>query len=176
MNETSLRVTYTVPDLIQRLVGARTWLATWRAGTPVLRSVYHPGSWPADRPIEARCYSGLHWSGRARLATARHTGPAPDRSCLCGIYALKSRTGLAAYPPWKGGAFSVMGIAYGWGHFIEGSEGWRAQFARCVALLGTPVARENDIADRFEVEAWLEAARDRYRIPILDDWPQEVSP
>jgi hypothetical protein len=69
--------------------------------------------------------------------------PAPQRDCACGLYALQEPWDFAGYLPARHFGVSyqantVIGVVAGWGRAFRGKHGWRAQFARPVALYSTP--------------------------------------
>jgi len=146
-----------VPDGVSPLVGYREW-SLRRIGdpSPELFSLFHPTVWPSDRPLTATCLRPLSWPYRA--------GPGhrdvPDDSCECGIYAYL-RPDFETLHGARGP--KVRGIVVGWGRYVLGSSGWRAQHARLLALLEHPGHPEalRRIATRFGVPvvASLEDAR-----------------
>lgn len=154
--------TATTPDGIGPLVGFREWsLRKLGERVPELFSLFHPTGWPADRPITAVCLRPMTWPYRA--------GPAhrevPDDGCECGIYAYLDpdfETLHGARGP------KARGIVAGWGRYVLGTNGWRSEHARLVALLDHPEHPESvrRVADRFGVPTVtsLEDAR----IGILD--------
>ena len=75
----------------------------------------------------------------------------PHESCQCGIYAFRR----PEFESLNGaGGPKVRGIVFGWGRYILGTLGWRAQFARLVALLETGDEPElvGALAERYRVE------------------------
>jgi hypothetical protein len=146
-----------VPDGVSPLVGYREW-SLRRIGdpSPELFSLFHPTVWPGDRPLTAICLRPMTWPYRA--------GPGhrdvPDDACECGIYAYL-RPDFETLHGARGP--KVRGIVVGWGRYVLGSSGWRAQHARLVALLEHPEHPEalRRIATRFGVPvvASLEDAR-----------------
>jgi hypothetical protein len=150
----------TVEPLAQPLVGFRRWgcrrgglySGIFVAGTfvpnPALRIVAPraiPMPWPTDHDRYARCY-----------ALAGHD--APQAGCGCGYsayYALPDDPDLPAPE-------AVWGAIVAWGRVIECERGFRAEYARPVALLDrlSPL-------DRREGGQRLQRAADAYRIPLL---------
>ena len=150
----------TPEPVAQPLVGFRRWGAR-RGGlysgifvagrfvpTPALAMIAPraiPMPWPADHDRNARCF-----------ALAGHD--APHASCGCGYsayYALPD-------PPDLPAPEAVWGAVVAWGRVVECERGFRAEFARPLALLEL----RNPI-DRREAGQRLERAADRYAIPLL---------
>jgi hypothetical protein len=90
---------------------------------------------------EASC-DATRWTLRGRRA--RHPGrAAPQRDCGCGLYALQAPWDFAGFLPRRhfgvsDEANAVVGVVAGWGRAFRGKHGWRAQFAKPVALYWTP--------------------------------------
>ena len=129
-----------IPDGIEPVVAFRSWYLG-DAGT--LLSMNHT-AWPVRQTMEAKCerqgkaISGFTMmSGRSGTTMLidfsevdnlnddgeQHT---PGESCSCGIYAAK-RIDLAM--SYFSGPQCVIGEVYMWGKIIEGTEGWRSQYA-----------------------------------------------
>lgn len=134
---------YEVPDGITPLVGFRGWLikdaALWSV-YPDIRKV----EWPVGSPLNSEC---LPPNRRVEYDDPRIVNPpkhywAPHIACTCGIYALhdypKPWTELdgktvKADRPWPSSA--VTGMIHGWGHIVVGDKGFRAQYAKPIALV-----------------------------------------
>jgi hypothetical protein len=104
-----------------------------------------PSPWPTDHDRRAKCF-----------ALAGHD--APHRSCGCGFsayYALPDEPDLPAPE-------AVWGAVVAWGRVVECERGFRAEYARPVALLEPSSQR-----DRGEGGRRLERAAESYRIPLL---------
>lgn len=69
-------------------------------------------AWPADAPLVAKCENGC-------------TEP-PCEHHTCGIYAGGNREEAQNYADEKN---ELIGLVYGWGRYVRGGDGWRAQFA-----------------------------------------------
>ena len=139
-----------VPDGIVPLVGYREWsIRTEPIGRPPrLLSLFHPTMWPHDQPFSAVCLRPMTWPERS---TAPIHTVVPDESCRCGIYAFRR----PEFESLNGAAGpKVRGIVFGWGRYVLGTLGWRAQFARLVALLALDEDPElvGDLAERYHVE------------------------
>jgi hypothetical protein len=139
-----------VPDGIVPLIGYREWSIRREPGGrhPRLLSLFHPTTWPYDRPFSAVCLRPISWPERSTRPF--HDG-VPDESCQCGIYAFRR----PEFESLNGaGGPKVRGIVFGWGRYVLGTLGWRTQFARLVALLARDEDPElvNDLANRYRVE------------------------
>jgi hypothetical protein len=105
-----------------------------------------PMPWPTDHDRNAKCFAlGGH--------------DAPHASCSCGYsayYALPDEPALPAPE-------AAWGAVVAWGRVVECERGFRAEFARPLALLdrGSPL-------DRREGGQRLARAAERYGIPLLD--------
>lgn len=145
-----------VPDGIQPLTGYREWHAwTDLEGMPVLMSLYRPAIWPRWEAMKASCLKtdlGLWVRGRP----AGHR--APDGSCQCGLYAHRfpDFEPVAPNAPHR----YVRGLVLGWGKYVLGSLGWRAELARPVAILSSP-----------GLEEWVEHAADLYGLEVATSFP-----
>jgi hypothetical protein len=104
-----------------------------------------PSPWPTDHDRAAKCF-----------AVRGHE--APNRRCRCGYsayYTLPEDPELPA-------AEAVWGVVVAWGRVIECERGFRAQYARPVALLD----RDNPL-DRRQKRR-VELAAENYEIPLLE--------
>jgi hypothetical protein len=96
-------------NLTEALVGWRIWkltgnlLTSWNSNTV----------WNPDWPLQAE--------GRCRY---EHSLP-PHEHCTCGIYAADSVDDT----PDDDDVVIILGQVYGWGRYVRGDSGWRAQFA-----------------------------------------------
>ena len=104
-----------------------------------------PQPWPAGADRVAKCF-----------AVRGHE--APYRDCRCGFSAFYSLPEEPELPAPE----AVWGAIVGWGRVIECERGFRAQYARPVALLD----RENPLARRRRESPAL--AAENYGIPLLD--------
>jgi hypothetical protein len=137
-----------VPDGVVPLVGYREWsIRTEDLERPRLLSLFHPTTWPHDRPFSAICLRPVTWPYQPDQPSHASV---PDDSCQCGIYAFRRPT----FESLNGASGpKVRGVVLGWGHYILGSLGWRTQFARLIALLQPEEdpAIVDDLADRYDV-------------------------
>lgn len=161
---------YEIPDGITPLVGYRGWLvredALWSV-YPDIREV----EWPVATPLMSECLPPkrrVRTDDRTTSAVVPKHYWAPHIECTCGIYALhdypklweerESGRKVPTPKPWPQEA--VTGMVHGWGHIIVGDKGFRAQYARPIALIARP--RSN---------TWpkvIEALAERYGLQIVD--------
>jgi hypothetical protein len=156
--------TGSIPSGVVPLVGFREWTVVREPTRPPrLLSLFHPTSWPHDRPFAAMCLRPVTWPYRP--VQPAHRG-VPDEDCQCGIYAFR-RPEFESLNGATGP--KVRGVVMGWGRYVLGALGWRAQYARLVALLD----RVDDIDDgRLEEHDHADVASmiaERYEVPIVRD-------
>jgi len=112
----------------------------------------------------------------SRLLAEHQTG-APVLSCDCGFYGLNELPIEAAreqqrLSPWEvdprdsGFGGLVLGVAEAWGRVLLGTDGWRGQFCKPLALFVRP--KTSKPVDTGSVQK-------RYGIPILRDLDALVS-
>ena len=104
-----------------------------------------PVAWPPGENRVAKCF-------------ALRGHEAPHRDCNCGIaayYALDAEPELPAPE-------ALWGAIVAWGRIVEHERGFRAQFARPVALLDT-----SDSDEQSKPRARAAKAAERYEIPLL---------
>jgi hypothetical protein len=143
-----------VPELV---VGAWRGYRVWRISGDRLTGWWYTDYVWAPGAAEASC-DARRWTLRGRRA--RHPGlAAPQRGCACGLYALQEPWDFAGYLPTRhfgvsDEANAVVGVVAGWGRAFRGKRGWRAQFARPVALYWTPDLDErvDRIARRYRCQ------------------------
>lgn len=85
-------------------------------------------------------------------------GIAPDETCTCGVYALGSRSASLNYAPYK----TFHGEVYLWGRVIEGTSGYRAQYAYPKSI---------EVHDKHCMCPELEA----YGVPVIDVSKRQVA-
>lgn len=135
------------------VVGWRTWRVGTSAGGAVLEGPFSGVPWD-PQTTHAGCPRSP--SGRA----GPHTVPAT--SCECGLYAFSTPDEALRYLVMQpdevdeGAPVPVIaGAVIGWGRIVQhGSQGWRAQHARVVALLDTD-------------HHMLKALALRHRVPVV---------
>ena len=132
----------TVPDLFEPLVGFRAWhvgtdgaLVPWSAGTT---GTWRPGT------NEARC-----------LAPGAKRHRAPGHRCTCGLYGLTD-----SRDPRLLAGRQAVGAIVAWGDVELHRTGFRAQYARIVAL-GAPHGCQPAHPER------LRTAAARYGVPVV---------
>jgi hypothetical protein len=105
-----------------------------------------PSPWPTDHDRHAKCFAlGGH--------------DAPQRGCTCGFSAYN----LLPEDPDLPAPEAAWGAVVAWGRVVECERGFRAEFARPLALLD----RRSPL-DRGEGGRRLARAADEYRIPLLE--------
>jgi hypothetical protein len=133
------------------LRGWRAWQVVDSRHGPVLASWWAHDTWPARRPLQARC--AVH-------------GARPAVHHVCGIHAFDAREQALAYLDREHEApllFTrrperalglVVGRVSGWGHAVAHTRGWRSQFAYPydLYLVRGDRALARMIADRYAVE------------------------
>lgn len=124
-----------VPDLIQPVVGFRTW----RRDQDVLLSPSTGERWPPGTELEARCLRPVHLE------------VAPAHRYDCGIYAYYEAWTAATWYACRLGD-SVPGAVLAWGRIEASYGGMRAQFARLLCL-GLPPWADRERKRRIYAEA-----------------------
>ncbi len=138
------------PDYLETVIGWRTWSWQRKQG---LRSVVKEETWIPGQPNSAECretfaYLGAMLKREVSLRTSFADGHrAPVDWCRCGIYALRTPADL---PTKTGGDFTVVGRVRLWGHVVQGSRGWRAQFAYPDSLFLVTGSRRNSRRDLLQ--------------------------
>lgn len=131
-------------NVMEALVGWKSWCLE---DDGVLGSSMWPEiKWPVDEPLVAKCTSGCL--------------DVPDEYHTCGIYAASTREQVLGYSDMNGEDF--IGLVYGWGRYIRGVEGWRAQFAypKCFYLNSGQIA----LIEKLKA----------YHVPIYVEQPQLI--
>lgn len=124
-----------IPDGITPLVGIRGW----RYKDGKLWSCYRDVEWPVGSPLNSECIHPLAFpyiEGGHKEKSKQHAPP--TRTCTCGIYALNEwePSNPKSVRPWPSDA--ITGLIHGWGHIVLGSKGFRAQYAKPIALVSRP--------------------------------------
>lgn len=152
------------PAAAELVVGAWRGYRVWRIAGDRLTGWWYTGYVWAPGVSEASCDT-RRWTLRGRRAC--HPGrAAPQRDCGCGLYALHEPWDFAGPLPCRHFGYyeradAVIGVVAGWGRAFRGGHGWRAQFARPVALYRAPDVGErvDRIAGRYGCQV-VEARRD----------------
>lgn len=133
-------------NLIEALVGWKKWYLVesgfWRDNL----STMHDCIWMPDQATEAKCDED-----------SSHISPAFHHTC--GIYAVDTIDQIREYEPQPR---IVIGQIYGWGKYVRGDQGWRAQFAYPKSFLL-----------RSEQAMLVEPLR-KYHVPIYVEQPLQV--
>lgn len=113
----------------------RAWLVRHeppgRFSEPRLHSVNMPAMWRPDVPRVAYCYC---WGSRPERPERHLFPPASGGGFTCGIHATKTPGIALDYIT----PFSLLGVVELWGRIVSHRYGYRAQFARPVALTSDP--------------------------------------
>jgi hypothetical protein len=122
-------------NMMEALVGWKSWDISIAEGLKTRGHV-----WPFDEPLEAIC-----------LPPRGPCYEIPNEQCTCGIYAADSKNDAKAHN-------EILGLVYGWGRYVRGTDGWRAQYAypKCFWL-----------EDQFECIDTLK----KYHVPIYVSQP-----
>jgi hypothetical protein len=135
-------------DQTQPIVGYREWVLIGdEIVSPLARMPWGAG------PMRAECLPSCRGASGLWRAPSAHSGPAPDPSCVCGLYALFT-------PPGNRGRERlavVRGAVVLWGRIELHRLGMRAEFAQMVTL-ALPRSRKSAdavmrVAELLEVEA-----------------------
>jgi hypothetical protein len=94
-------------NMMEALVGWKTWDINPDGGLTTRGGHV----WTFDEPIEAICLPHL-----------RNCREIPNEQCTCGIYAADSKNEAKDH-------HEILGLVYGWGRYVRGTDGWRAQYA-----------------------------------------------
>lgn len=137
----------------QPVVGYRAWRLEsiqhlGRLPQPILHSTGVRHDWKQGVNV-AQCLGGL--------LRASHVSPAPQ--CECGFWVFSSLDGLEQHI--QGINYDVVGAVMGWGTVVQhGETGWRAQYAKVIALLDLKAGRKS-------AEQTKEVAK-QYSLPVFE--------
>jgi hypothetical protein len=131
-------------NMVEALVGWKAWNFDLAEQTLKTRGY----SWPKDAPFEAKC---VEYRMGKEVA---HCKLVPTEDHCCGIYS-STREDAKEFLDEDG----ILGMVYGWGRYIRGDVGWRAQFAYPKFFL-----IKNEQANLIE---WLRL----YHVPIYIEQP-----
>ncbi len=121
--------------------GVRRWAVHIDERYGVLCGYAGAGWLAGGKPTRARCLAATPSWSSACVGEPHASHPAPGPDCSCGLYAVHPR--LATDVPtrvraWAGGTvylpMGVLGVVEAWGRIELHSQGFRAEFARPVAL------------------------------------------
>lgn len=126
------------------VIGWRSWRLRQTTEGVVLESLFGSERWEVGVTC-ARCRRCPPW-----MPNTYH--PVPNLSCECGLYALSTHAEALRRAERLAMVFAgcrqpqpVVGAVVGWGRVVQhGREGWRAEYARPLALLnmGEPMLKE----------------------------------
>lgn len=144
--------------LIGEVFGFRVWSAFQE---PERQGVLLPAFYPVPYPWARE-------NNRA-LCAAGADHPAPDARCSCGFWGVYNPAQVipACYDRAVESpgplSFGVPGLVKGWGRVVIGDRGWRAQYAKPVALLRPPESV-------YFLRPSVEAAARSYGAALVDHW------
>ena len=106
-------------NLTEALVGWKSW--GWNSGRKELTSAFHQ-PWEPEVAAKAFCPNPIRGHGFPGLRKQQLRCPeVPAFQHSCGIYAVDNVEDVQdGY---------ILGEVYGWGRYVRGEQGWRAQFA-----------------------------------------------
>jgi hypothetical protein len=129
------------------VIGWRSWKLRRARDDVLLQSVFGSDCWEVGITC-ARCRRWPLWMPISHQAV-------PGTSCECGLYAFSSAAGAIHHTERQlAGVFAscgqpppVVGAVVGWGRVVQhGSQGWRAEYARPIALLNMGPTLLNEAA------------------------------
>jgi hypothetical protein len=166
------------PDQVGEIRAWRVWVAVPVRGELALHSFYAPLTWPPGEIVRAECRrKDTRFQG---MSSSDHTEPPPAAACSCGIYGVDGpgRSDIRQFvrhPTWSPHleqaspehCLTVLGEVALWGRVRVGRYGWRAEFARPLALALPPAFGREQVRHLAEL----------YEIPLVA-WPygEEVRP
>ena len=162
---------FSIPDLIEPVVGFRSWtVRVHPSGEPRLCSPYRRHAWAPREAQTARCGVG-DWTSpiglRGRAAPPAHDAPASG--CTCGVHAWRSRSAALMDAADTRGLRAVSGEVALWGEVLRHERGWRAALAYPVSLTVHP-ATTDGLCFAFSWETGqLRAAPAEELAPILQE-------
>lgn len=118
-------------DLTEPLTGWRAWLINKTEGNGIVRpGLYSTVAsnmpecvWHPDQPMTAVCLMN-----KLKHPPDDFSG-VPAVECGCGLYAMRTFQAALSYMGMYTPSIIVYGEVYGWGKYILGTNGWRAQYA-----------------------------------------------
>jgi len=152
----------TVPG---EVTGYRAWRPVLGETVPALSAYTNDYRWQPGKNT-ASCNSGNYYALRKE-----HNNVSPDKACTCGFYA-RTEDDQHGY------SLGIDGVIKASGRLILGQTGFRAEFARIVALYKNPLWDERigrrSINEGY-AENWdelLSATSERYAIPIFQSFKE----
>jgi hypothetical protein len=139
-------------------IGFRVWRIDEMLTGPRLASPHRYAAWLPGLPLKAECKDE---SGARTLANPHRKQPGvgpPVEGCTCGIYAYhEAEEMVEALTSWQ-----VGGAVIAWGRITIHQEGFRAEFARPLALCYQQTLVAGSTAKS------LARLADLYRLPVID--------
>ena len=139
-------------------IGFRVWRIDEMLTGPRLASPHRYAAWLPGLPLKAECKDE---SGGRALANPHRKQPGvapPLEVCTCGIYAYHEADGMVEALTWR----LVGGAVLAWGRITIHQEGFRAEFARPLALC----YQQTLIAGSPAIP--LARLADVYGLPVID--------
>lgn len=166
------------------VAGFRTW--QWTPEDPLtLYSVLTtaPGhewaGWRRDGPTRATCYGKTRCGSTLLLRIelgddVLHSTAPPQAACRCGLHAWHRLGDCILYErgPWHG----VTGAVLGWGRTFIYAEGWRAEFARVIALVQDPDLPVDALARAYCAAVAGRDAVEAYALEFGERAPEAAAP
>jgi hypothetical protein len=124
-------------NMMEALVGWKTWNLVNTSNGDFLET--RASFWMPDGPLEAVC-----------LPPRGPCYEIPNEQCTCGIYAADSKNEAMAHN-------DIVGLVYGWGRYVRGTDGWRAQYAypKCFWLTEYQAGRYIDALKKYHVPIYV---------------------
>jgi hypothetical protein len=147
-----------IEERARRAQPVKTWRFTPpddEPGTLLPLGFSRSNVWARPGPVRFECGIGVPVRSKQVIPHTR-----PERDCTCGLYAWLSLDHLGN----RGEAGEVVGAIIAWGHLvIHGIEGFRAEWARIVALSPPPPRSPNEPV----TWKWARLAADRLGVPCV---------
>ena len=134
-----------------------------------------------DRKANGQEYAGLQGANQGKPWPGRHKATAvcttvigqeyadhvsPVRGCGCGLYAYHEPDGAPEYMHnYTDSPDTVMGAVIAWGRIIEYENGFRAQYARPIAISAPP--NDDDLTHAFLTAALAEKTASLLQLPFI---------
>jgi hypothetical protein len=132
------------------MIGYRAWYPRFRH-TPGLYPLTQNIAWPARSPIQAVCSFQIGVS-------PEHLHPAPFEGCSCGIWTRNTLDDLKGFLSYNSPAETlpyVLGAVKVWGKIIAHEDGFRAEYAQIVGLIGVALYKRPGIQGDPYVSAYF---------------------
>lgn len=98
----------------------------------------------------------------------KHRAPVPSRHCTCGLHAYSDAASALRYEDYAG---YVVGAVLGWGRIVPyRGEGWRAQFARPIAMVSSVKSRP--VAETYGIPLISREALEPYALEFGERLPE----